>query len=109
MLIDFDEIPERVFTAMNGGEGNVSAKMFMNSSGKVIVSRLEPGSSIGPHVHTTSNDINFVISGEGRAMCDGVEEVLKPGVCHYCPKGSTHMIENTGHEDLVLYTVVQEL
>ena len=108
MLIDFNAQEERVFHGMNGGKGDVSAKMFMNSSGKVIVSRLKPGASIGLHVQAAGNDINFVAGGEGRAVCDGAEELLKAGVCHYCPKGSSHMIENTGTEDLVLYTVVQE-
>ena len=109
MLIDFNAQKERVFHGMNGGEGDVCAKMYMNSSGKVIVSRIAPASSIGLHTQTTSNDINFVVSGTGIAVCDGAEEVLTAGVCHYCPKGSSHMIQNTGAEDLVLYTVVQEL
>ncbi|MBR0152131.1 MAG: cupin domain-containing protein [Synergistaceae bacterium] len=106
MLIDFTRQEERVIDSMNGGRGKTVAKMFANASGRVIVSRIEPGASIGLHVQNTGNDINFVASGKGRAVCDGVEEILMPGVCHYCPKGSSHMIENTGDEDLVLYTVV---
>lgn len=39
-------------------------------------------------------------------MCDGKEEILKPGVCHYCPKGGEHSIINTGEDDLVLFTAV---
>ncbi|MBQ7154487.1 MAG: cupin domain-containing protein [Synergistaceae bacterium] len=109
MLIDFNAQDEKIFEGMNGGTGKVAAKMFMNSSGKVIVSRLKPGSSIGLHTQTTGSDINFVVSGTGLAICDGTEEALTSGVCHYCPKGSSHMINNTGSEDLVLYTVVQEL
>ena len=108
MLIDFNSQNERVFEGMNGGTGRVAAKMFMNSSGKVIVSRIEPGSSIGLHVQGNGNDINFVVSGTGKAVCDGAEELLRPEVCHYCPKGSSHTIINTGGQDLVLYTVVQE-
>ena len=109
MLIDFNRQNERVFTGMNGGTGEVCAKMYVNSSGKVIISRLKPGASIGLHTQNNGNDINFVVSGNGRALCDDNEEILSPGVCHYCQKGSSHMIENTGSEDLVLYTVVQEL
>lgn len=109
MLIDFNAKDEKIIEGMNGGTGKVAAKMFMNSSGKVIVSRLEPGASIGLHTQATSNDINFVVSGRGLAYCDGSEEVLHAGVCHYCPKGSSHEIINTGSEDLILYTVVQEL
>ena len=109
MLIDFNAQEERVFHGMNGGEGDVCAKMYVNPSGKVIVSRIAPKSSIGLHTQNSGNDINFVVSGTGIAVCDGAEEVLRAGVCHYCPKGSSHMIQNTGAEDLVLYTVVQEL
>lgn len=109
MLIDFNSKEEKIFDGMNGGKGKIAAKMFMNSSGKVIISRLEAGASIGSHVQTTSNDINFIVSGVGKAFCNGVEEILKPGVCHYCPKGSSHEIINTGQEDLLIYTVVQEL
>lgn len=109
MLIDFNSEKEKIIEGMNGGHGKISAKMFVNRSGKVIVSRLAPGASIGLHVQASGNDINFVVSGTGKAYCDGVEEILKPGVCHYCPKGSSHEIMNTGQEDLLLYTVVQEL
>ena len=54
------------------------------------------------------DDINYVLSGNGKATCDGEEEILSPGTCHICKKGSEHSIENTGDEDLVLLTVVVE-
>ena len=44
--------------------------------------------------------------GTGRAICDGKEEELKPGVMHICPKESEHSIVNTGEEDLVMLTIV---
>ena len=47
-----------------------------------------------------------IISGNGKAFCDGTEEALKPGVMHICPKGSVHSIVNTGEEDLVMLTIV---
>ena len=107
MLIDFNNEEWKTFEGMNGGKGTVSAKMFVNESGRVIVSSIEPGASIGLHTQDSGNDINFVASGKGKAFCNGTEEILTPGVCHYCPKGSAHTIINTGTENLVLYTVVQ--
>ena len=50
--------------------------------------------------------MNYIISGTGRAFCDGIEEALMPGVMHICPKGSEHSIVNTGEEDLVMLTIV---
>ena len=49
------------------------------------------------------------LSGSGKAICDGQEEILSAGTCHICKKGSEHSIINTGDEYLVLLTVVVEL
>lgn len=51
---------------------------------------------------------NYIISGNGKAVCDGKEEQLTAGTCHICRKGSEHSIRNTGDEDLVMLTVVVE-
>ena len=102
MLLDFNHMKEISVEGMNGGNGTVFAKMYMNQSGKIIVSRIAPHSSIGEHIQATSDDINYVLSGVGKAFCDGIEEELHAGVCHYCP------IINTGDEDLILFSVVSE-
>lgn len=108
MLIDFNEIAERTVGGMNGGTGEISAKMHVGEGGKIIVSRIHKGGSVGTHVHATSDDINYVLSGCGKAICDGKEETLAAGCCHICKKGSEHSIVNLGDEDLVLLTVVAE-
>ncbi len=108
MLINFNEIPERRFPGMNNGTGEISARMFMDKQGKIIPCRIHKGGSIGLHCHETSDDINYVISGDGKAICDGAEETLSAGVCHICKKGSEHSIINTGDNDLVILTVVVE-
>lgn len=108
MLIDFDEINEMTIPGMNNGTGEMSARMYMDEKGKIIPCRIHKGGSIGMHKHTTSDDINYILSGSGKAICDGTEEILKAGVCHICQKGSQHSIINTGEEDLVMLTVVVE-
>lgn len=108
MRIDFNEINEVTVPGMNGGTGEMSARMHMSERGKIIPCRVHPGGSIGTHRHETSDDVNYVLSGTGVATCDGVEEPLAAGVCHVCPKGSEHAIVNTGDDDLCLLTVVVE-
>ncbi len=108
MLIDFEELKEVTIPHLNGGEGSVSAKIYIDKTGKIMVSKIPVGGSIGLHRQSTSNDINYVISGTGKAICDGKEEILYSGVCHYCPMGSEHMIINTGEDDLILFSVVAE-
>lgn len=108
MLINFNDIEEQKVSGMNSGTGEISAKMFMSDYGKVIQCCICAGSSIGMHIHHTSDDINYVLSGTGKAICDGKEEILISGVCHICKKGSEHSIINNGDEDLVMLTVVVE-
>lgn len=106
MLIDFNEMKEITVPKMNSGAGEISAKMYVDGDGKIIPCRIHKGSSIGMHEHPTSDDINYVILGTGKAICDGEEEILTAGSCHICKKGSSHSIINTGDDDLVILTVV---
>ena len=108
MLINFNEIQEHTLPGMNNGTGEMSARMYMDANGKIIPWRIHAGGSIGNHKHETSDDINYVLSGCGKAVCDCEVEILTAGCCHICKKGSEHSIINTGDEDLCLLTVVVE-
>ncbi len=108
MIIDFNEINEVKVSKMNDGDGEVMVKMQVNEIGRFVESIIPPGCSIGPHIQKSNHDINYIVSGEGIALCDGVKEDLKPGVCHVCPKGSSHTIINTGDGDLVFFTIVPQ-
>ena len=108
MLLNFNEIKELTVPGMNNGTGMMTAKMYMDEQGKVIPCSIHTGGSIGLNKHETSDDIKYVLSGNGKAICDGQEEILSAGTCHICKKGSEHSIINTGNEDLVLLTVVVE-
>ena len=108
MRINFNDIKEMTIPGMNSGTGMMSAKMYMDNQGKIIPCTIHIGGSIGLHKHETSDDINYVLSGEGKAICDGEEELLVEGTCHICKKGSEHSIINMGNRDLVLLTIVVE-
>ena len=81
-------------------------KNYNDDNYRIIFTKIPVGSSIGKHTQTSGDDINYIISGIGKAVCDGVEEVLIPESCHICFKGSEHSIINTGSEDLVILTIV---
>ena len=76
MRIDFNDIKEITIPGMNNGTGVMTAKLFMDTDGKIIPCRIHPGGSIGEHKHETSDDINYIITGTGKALCDGVEESI---------------------------------
>lgn len=106
MLLDFNSMQEITCPGMNDGTGTMSSRMYVDAENRMVYCRIHPGSSIGMHTHNGSADINYVISGHGRAICDGEEEMLVPGTCHYCRNGQAHSIINDGNEDLIIFTVV---
>ena len=106
MRIDFNSITEMTIPGMNGGTGEMTCRMYNDDSYRIIPTTIHPGGSIGVHNQESGDDLNYILSGNGKAVCDGEEEELKPGIMHICPKGSEHSIINTGKEDLVILTVV---
>ncbi|MDE7278255.1 MAG: cupin domain-containing protein, partial [Oscillospiraceae bacterium] len=69
MLIEFKELTETAVPNLNGGEGTISAKMSVHKNCKMMIAKIPAGASIGMHIHETSDDINYVISGSGTAIC----------------------------------------
>ena len=106
LRIDFNEIESMTLPGMNNGTGTMSARMYNNDFYRIIPTAIHPGGSIGNHKQESGDDMNYIISGMGKAICDGIEEELRPGVLHICPKGSMHSIINVGEEDLVMLTIV---
>lgn len=106
MLIDFSKIEEKTIQGMNNGNGEISARMYMSERVKIIPTKIHPGGSIGLHTQESGDDINYILSGQGKAICNGIEEELKPGCCHICTQFSEYSIINTGDEDLLILTVV---
>ena len=106
LQIDFNKIGSMTFPGMNNGTGMMSARMYNDESYRIIPTAIHPGGSSGTHKQESGDDMNYIISGTGRAFCDGIEETLMPGIMHICPKGSEHSIINTGEEDLVMLTIV---
>lgn len=106
MIIDFSKIEKLTIPCMNSSTGTMTAQMYNDEKYRIIPTAIHPGGSIGLHEQTSGDDMNYILSGTGKAFCDGVEEQLSPGVMHICPKGSKHSIINTGEEDLVMLTIV---
>ena len=106
MIINFNELNEITMPGMNDGTGTMTARMFNDDNYRIISTIIHAGGSIGMHMQDSGDDLNYILSGTGKAICDGVSEELKPGVMHICPKGSEHSIINNGDEDLVILTVV---
>lgn len=108
MLIDFDRMDTTVIPHFKGGEGCMKAQMYADERGKIIRGHLDEGSTVGRHLHETSSEVVYVLSGTATAIVDGKKEALRPGVVSYCPKDSTHEIVDVCPEGLDIYCVVPE-
>ena len=106
MIINFNELNEMTMPGMNNGTGEMTVRMYNDDKYRIVPTVLHAGASIGLHTQNSDDDMNYILSGEGKAICDGIEEKLSAGVMHICPKGSQHAIINTGKDDLVMLTVV---
>lgn len=109
MKIPFPENEEKTFPNFKGGEKSLKAKMFFDGNNRILYGKLEVGATIGLHCHDTSSEIIYILSGDGKVLFDDEVQYLKPGDCHYCPKGHTHSLQNNSTtEELVFFAVVPE-
>lgn len=73
---------------------------------QLVVMALKPNEDIGEEVHTDVDQFLRVESGEGKAVLDGVETVIKDGSAVVVPAGTKHNIINTSSSTpLKLYTL----
>ena len=108
MIIKFENIEPTVMKNFYGGEKELSALMFLDDMNRIMKATLVPGASIGFHKHETSSEILLILSGSGKVVYEDHESFINEGECHYCKKGVSHSLVNTGDKDLVFFAVVPQ-
>jgi mannose-6-phosphate isomerase-like protein (cupin superfamily) len=71
---------------------------------QLVLMCLAPRGEIGEEVHTLDQFIRLEV-GEGKAILDGVEHLIRAGDALVIPEGTRHNIINIGATELKLYTV----
>ncbi len=109
MKLNFDNIEMQALKEFKGGEGVFNIRMFSDGVNKIMRGVLPVGSCIGLHTHDTDCEMIYILSGDARCIYDDTMEYLKPGDCHYCPKGHSHsLINNSDTVELVFFSVIPE-
>lgn len=92
-----------------GGTGEGLANVFYvpipdNSSAFTMSARIEldPGSSIGYHLHYDNEEVYFILGGEGLYTEEGEVFRVCVGDVLLCRRGKSHGIHNTGSGPLIL-------
>lgn len=62
--------------------------------------RLPPGAATAPHYHPKTEEIYYILAGEGRMTIDDETRPVRVGDAIAIPPGRTHTIENNGAGEL---------
>ena len=63
------------------------------------------GQSTSDHSHPLSEEIVYIVKGEGRAKAGEQTGAFKANCLLFVPEGVPHQYTNTGSEDLILFVV----
>ena len=68
---------------------------------------LEPGCSLGFHMHYGESETYYILTGEGEYNDNGTSwRHVKAGDITFTPDGRGHGLENTGNTDLVFMALI---
>jgi mannose-6-phosphate isomerase-like protein (cupin superfamily) len=112
MLVKSDQMTVEKREKMRGGVGHANLaqvatgeKLPKNVRLSAVVT-LEPGCSIGWHVHEKETEIFYFAAGSGLANDNGKEVLVRAGDVLITPDGSGHAVENNGSTQLVFFAVI---
>lgn len=71
-----------------------------------VIEIFEAGGKTPPNVHRQAHEMFYVLSGRGRAYCDGKTYDVEQGDTLVLPPGTEHVVENAGPERLYCLTVM---
>ena len=81
MQIDFNDINELTMLGMNNGTGQMTVRMYNDDKYRIIPTIIHAGGSIGLHTQNSGDDLNYIISGTGKAICDAWKKNCQPVLC----------------------------
>lgn len=111
-----DEMNETIRVNMRGGDGHVKITNFLDKGeydghARLLATiTLEPGCSIGKHIHENEEEIFLILSGTAVYDDDGTEVTLFPGDSCICRNGQSHSIANRNEQgDTVVAAIILTL
>ena len=67
---------------------------------------LEPGCSIGEHVHENEEEIFYILKGTAETLDNGKPVILHPGESSITRSGEAHSLKNVGNDTLEVLAIV---
>jgi len=107
-----DSYEAQINENMRGGSGPVKIEHLltpeeMNNKGRLFAKiTLEPGSSIGFHVHEGEIEAFHIVSGEAQYDDNGETVTLLPGDTTHTPNGAGHSVKCAGDTTLEMIALI---
>jgi len=107
-----DEVEIKINENMRGGDGRVKMESLLSVAEMYEKGRLysrvtlEPGCSVGYHVHEGEMEAYFILSGKAEYDDNGERTTLTAGDLTYTLDGSGHAIRNIGDETLQFMALI---
>lgn len=112
MIRKAEQMEHEIKESLRGGKGSVvlttllSPGEYLGKARMVARITLEPGSSIGPHVHDGEEEIFYILGGEADFNDNGTVCRLAAGDVCLTVGGERHSIANAGAATLELLAVI---
>lgn len=84
---------------------NFRKVLYTGPKSQLVVMNIPPGEDIGEETHETTDQILFVVAGEGEAILNEESQKVRAGDAVFVSAGTKHNFKNIGNSDLKLYTV----
>ena len=99
-IVNIDRVP--AFTTKDGSEIRelLAARNSCIRNQTLAEARLPPGGSTTPHHHVETEEIYYVLSGQGSLRVGNETRQVGAGDAVAIPPGASHQITNTGTEVL---------
>ncbi len=113
MIKRANDMTATVKVNMRGGDGQavvtdiLNRDEFKGASRLIGTIKLEPGCSIGAHVHENEEEVFYIIEGTATYDDNGKTEILQKGDSCICLGGEKHSIANrTEDETLLIFAII---
>ena len=107
------DMDAEVKSNLRGGDGSVGmAALFEEHIPHLrllSVITLEPGCSIGRHLHEEEAEVYYVLEGEATVLDNGAYVTLAPGDAHLCRSGEDHELRNNGTTTMRILAIIPTL
>lgn len=72
---------------------------------QIVAMSIPVSEDIGEEVHPNTDQLLFIVDGEGEAILNGEKRAIGEHDVIFVPAGTMHNFKNTGDEELKLFTI----